>query len=114
MSNLSDVKVKEIKITLSDGVEREVRITLNAMAELEDRYGSVDAAFEALNNNSMKAVRCVLWASLLHTEEGLTEQQVGNLIDTRCMAEIMSNLTKALEADTPDANDPNSQAPVVQ
>ena len=67
MSNLREVKPKVKTITLSDGVEREIRFTLNAMAELEDRYGSVQAAFEALDNNSIKAVRCILWAGLMHT-----------------------------------------------
>lgn len=103
MSNLNDARAKAIKITLSDGVEREVRFTLNAMAELEDRYGSVEAAFDALENNSMKAVRCVLWAGLLHTEENLSEQQVGNLIDVTCMNDLMRSMTEAFDVAMPDA-----------
>lgn len=101
MSSLGDVKAKTTKITLSDGVSREIKFTLNAMAELEDRYGSVDAAFKALEANSMKAVRCVLWAALLHTEEGLTEQQVGNLIDIQCMEQIMDSMSEAMQNDLP-------------
>ena len=103
MSNLKDARAKAIKITLSDGVEREVRFTLNAMAELEDRYGSVEAAFDALEKNSMKAVRCVLWAGLLHTEEGLSEQQVGNLIDVTCMNDLMKSMNEAFDTAMPDA-----------
>ena len=72
MSNLRDARPTVKTITLSDGVEREVRYTLNAMAELEDRYGSVQAAFEKLDEGSIKAARFVLWAGLLHTDEGLT------------------------------------------
>lgn len=102
MSSLIDAKAKATKITLSDGVEREIRFTLNAMAEMEDRYGSVDKAFEALDNNSIKAVRFVLWAGLLHTEEGLTEMQVGNLIDIQLMEEIMSTMTEAMHNDLPE------------
>lgn len=101
MSSLNDAKAKTTKITLSDGVEREIRFTLNAMAEMEDRYGSVDAAFKALESNSIKAVRFVLWASLMHTDEGLTEQQVGNLIDIQCMEQIMSSMTEAMGNDLP-------------
>ena len=118
MANLKDVKAKPMMITLSDGVEREMLFTLNAMAELEDRYGSVEAAFEALERNSMKAIRCVLWAGLLHSDEGLTEQQVGNLIDVRYMNEIVESMNAAFDMSMPDAPAqetafPNAVQPVV-
>lgn len=104
MSNLTDARSKATYITLNDGVEREVKFTLNAMAEMEDRYGSVDKAFEALDANSMKAVRFVLWCGLMHTDENLTEQQVGNLIDVRIMHELMEQLGDAFKADMPETD----------
>ena len=114
MSNLKDVSSKAVKITLSDGVERELRYTLNAMAEMEDRYGSVDATFEALNKNSMKAVRFVLWVGLMDSDPGLTEQQVGSLIDTRVLPDIMRTVEHAFDNDMPeDKQVPNGQQPVV-
>lgn len=102
MANLKDAKSKAVKITLTDGVERTIKFTLNAMAELEDRYGSVDEAFKQLDNNSIKAVRCILWAGLIHEDPDLTEQQVGNLIDIQYMQELMSSLGKAFDADMPE------------
>lgn len=102
MSNLREVRPKAKTITLNDGVERELKFTLNAMAELEDRYGSVQAAFEALDNNSVKAARCILWAGLLHTEEGLTEMQVGNLLDVKSLQSIMASMSDALVEDMPE------------
>lgn len=113
MANVKDVKSKAVKITLTDGVEREIRFTLNAMAELEDRYGSVDEAFKQLDNNSIKALRCVLWAGLIHEDPSLTEQQVGNLIDIQYMQELMTSLGTAFDANMPvpekldGAQDPN-------
>lgn len=101
MSSLIDAKAKTTKITLSDGVERELRFTLNAMAEMEDRYGSVDNAFKALENNSIKAVRFVLWAGLMHADETLTEKQVGNLIDINLMENILSTVEEAFNNDLP-------------
>ena len=101
MSNLHDVKPKAKTITLIDGVEREIRFTLNAMAELEDRYGSVAGAFEALEQNSAKAARFILWAGLMHSDEGLTEQQVGNLIDIAYLQNIMDTMSDALSEDSP-------------
>lgn len=102
MANVKDVKSKAVKITLTDGVERTIKFTLNAMAELEDRYGSVDEAFKQLDNNSIKAVRCILWAGLIHEDPGLTEQQVGNLIDIQYMQELMASLGEAFDADMPE------------
>jgi len=104
MANLKDVKSKAVKITLLDGVERSVKFTLNAMAELEDRYGSVNEAFRKLEEeNSVKALRCVLWAGFLEDEPEITERQVGSLIDLAYMDELMQTLGQAFERDMPDA-----------
>lgn len=102
MSNLIEARPRVKTITLNDGIEREIKLTLNAMAELEDRYGSVEAAFNALDNNSIKAVRCVLWAMMLDSDENLTEQQVGKLIDVYNMKGIMESLSDAILADMPE------------
>lgn len=100
MSNIADVKSKTISITLSDGIPRTVRFTLNALAELEDRYGSVQAAFDKLEKeNSMKALRCILWAGFIHETPDLTEHEVGDLIDVAYMQELVGSLNKALEQD---------------
>ena len=101
MANLKDVKRKVIKITLADGVERTLKYDLNAMAEMEDRYGTLDDAFKALDNNSIKAVRFVLWVGLVHEDPSLTEQKVGSLIDINYMQELMSSLGDALSEDMP-------------
>lgn len=103
MANVKDIKSKAVKITLTDGVERTIKFTLNAMAELEDRYGSVEEAFKQLDNNSIKAVRCILWAGLIHEDPDLTEQQVGNLIDIQYMQELMASLGDAFDANMPEA-----------
>lgn len=101
MANIENTKAKATKLTLCDGVERELRFTLNAMAEMEDRYGSVEKAFEALEANSIKAVRFVIWAGLLDNGEGLTEQQVGSLIDVQCMEDIVKSIHSAMNSDMP-------------
>lgn len=110
MSNVKDIQNKPIKITLTDGVERTIRFTLNAMAELEDKYGTVDAAFEQLDKGSIKAVRFILWAGLIHEDPDLTEQQVGNLIDIQYMQSLMTSIGTAFDADmpaVPEAQNPN-------
>ena len=104
MSNVRDVKPRVKTITLNDGVEREIRFTLNAMAELEDRYGSVDKAFDAMQNGSIKATRCVMWAGLLHGDANLTEKQVGDLIDLNSFDSIIAGLNDAMGEDMPVDN----------
>jgi phenylpropionate dioxygenase-like ring-hydroxylating dioxygenase large terminal subunit len=100
MSNVADAKSKTVKITLNDGVERSIKFTLNALAELEDMFGSVQAAFDKLEKeNSMKALRAILWAGFLHEDASLTEQQVGNLIDLAYMQELVASLNTAFEND---------------
>lgn len=113
MARVKDVKSKPVKITLRDGVEREIRFTLNAMAELEDKYGSVEAAFKALEKNSIKAVRFVLWAGLMHEDPELTEMQVGNLIDTTYMQELMGSVNTAFNGDMPVPTEVPVQAKVI-
>jgi hypothetical protein len=106
MSNVADVKSKTVKITLNDGVERTIKFTLNALAELEDKFGSVQAAFDKLEKeNSMKALRAVLWAGFLHEDPNLTELTVGNLIDIAYMQELVDSLEEAFEQDMNKAAD---------
>lgn len=103
MANVKDVKPKAIKIPLLDGKDHEIKFDLNALAELEDKYGSVDAAFETLDKSqSIKSMRTILWAGLLHEDENLTEREVGAMIDFSLMNKIMEALNGALGQDMPD------------
>ena len=108
MSNVQDVKSKNVEITLKDGVKRTLVFDLNAMAELEDRYGSIDEAFAMLDKNSIKAIRCILWAGLIHEDPDLTEQKVGSLIDMQYLQDLMGSLGEAFNQDMPVANQATS------
>lgn len=111
MSNVNDVRPKVTHITLSDGNEYEVKFTLNAMAELEEKYGTVEDAFKALEQGSIKASRFILWAGLMHS--GLSEKQVGELVDVQCIQNIMSKLEEAMTNDLPPAGEQVPNAPVL-
>lgn len=104
MSKRNDVqriKRSAVKITLADGKERVLRYTLNAMIELEESYGSVEEAFRVLEEtNSLKALRKILWAGLLHEEDALTEQEIGALIDIEYMQELVNGVGTALTTDS--------------
>lgn len=65
-------KVNPVTIELG-GKERVLQFDMNAFAELETRYGSMDAAVKALSSGKVKDVRVSLWAGLIHEEAILDE-----------------------------------------
>lgn len=90
--------------------ERVIKFDLNSFAELEDLYGTVEAAMEALEKGSLKAVRAILWAGLIGDDVSLTQQQVGAMIELRDLPKISEAVGKAMENAMP-AEDPNVKTP---
>ncbi len=102
MANVNDVRRKAIKVVLSDGIEREIKFTLNTLADLEEKYGSVETAFATLEQGKITSVRYILWAALRNNDESLTEREVGNLIDIASIGEVMSAIEAATSSDMPE------------
>ncbi len=69
---------------------------LNAMAELEDIFGSLRIAIVELKKKKLKAVRSFLYAVLKSTDESLTEFEVGKLIDMNNFTSIEKAITKLI------------------
>ena len=113
MSNVSAVKNTKRTVDLGDGVEREVILSLNAMADLEEKYGSIEAAFAKVQEGSVAAIRYLLWCIIVPDgDEDLTEKEVGKLIRIDNLSEIMGNLMDVLEEQMPDGSTgPNQAAP---
>lgn len=112
MSDIKEIRRNAVKITLSDGKERELRFSLNAFALLEEKYGNIEVAMEAMETGSIKAIRYMLWAGFVDSDPDLTELQVGNLIDIKQLPELTAQLTVVIDMDTPDTDqgtvtDPN-------
>ena len=97
---LNDIRESAIPIELDR--PRALLYDMNGLAELEDRYGSMDDAFKALQKGSIKAARTLLWIGLLHEDETLTERQAGALVSMRNMTEVMAKITSALTNSTPE------------
>lgn len=106
--NVRDVKTKSTAVTLLDGKERHMRFTLNAMANLEDKYGSIDDAFNQISGKgddgkvSMSALRYLLWQALKWEDATLTEEALGELIDIKSLKSISQTLGDALKSDMPE------------
>ena len=101
MSNIKSLKTKTVKITLDK--ERKLVFDLNAYAELEIKYGSVAKAMEMLQEGSIRSIRSLLWAALIHdcyneeTEKyTLTERQVGAMIGIDDLDRVTEAITDAM------------------
>ena len=116
--------VKEVKKTLQTGElsfelggrKRRLQFDLNAFAELENRFGSVNEAMKALQTGGMKSIRFILWAALIHDEAVLDEAgepvsykitpfQVGGWITPQMLPELSQKLTEAMGVSLPDIKD---------
>jgi hypothetical protein len=101
MANIKKLKREPIVIDIGDGVERTLRYTLNSFALIEEKYGTIDKAMEALNSGSIAAIRFVLWAGLVHEDENLSEHYVGNQIDLSDLEDLAEKMNKAMMGDLP-------------
>lgn len=96
-----DIKQKGITINLDK--ERHLVFDLNAFCELEDKFGTINKAFDALQEEgSMKPIRYLLYVGLLHEDETLTEKMVGSLITLQNIGEIMQKVTEAIADAMPE------------
>ena len=95
--------IREITVPIELDRPRSLKFDLNAFAELEEKFGSMDAAFQAMQKGSMKAARTLLWAGLLHEDETLTEKRVGSMVTLANMSGVMDKITNALTEAMPDA-----------
>lgn len=114
-SNLDDIKTPVGAYYLGnfDNRDRFVRFDLNAFAEMERIYGSMDAANDALASGSMIDIRRVLWLGLIWDEAvldeitgepikyNLTMHQVGAWLTPLNMQDIMNNLMLAMNGAMP-------------
>jgi predicted homoserine dehydrogenase-like protein len=104
---LHDVKSVAVPLTLDK--PRTLKYDLNAFAELEEIYGSMEQAFAAMQSGSMKAARTLLWAGLLHEEESLTPRKVGALVTLDNMEPVMDAISSALLDAMPASEDVSEQ-----
>lgn len=94
MGNVADIRPKPVKVMLDK--ERTLLFDLNAFACLEEEYGSIDAALDALAKGKVKALRAILWAGLVHEDESLTIKDVGKLFTLADLQRVAEAVNEAL------------------
>lgn len=112
-NSVTEVRRTPVTVTLG-GEERTLKYDMNAFAEIENKYGSIDAAFSNLERGRLTDVRTLLWAGLIHDQAvidettgdvikyNITPFQVGQWIENIGMLEGLSlKLSEALTKDMP-------------
>jgi hypothetical protein len=106
--------MEPVKIVLGDK-EREIKFDLNAFAELEKKFGTVDNAMQKMQSGGMGSIKVILWVGLIHEEVkdidedtgeptgyNITPYQVGSWITMGNMEEVSAKLTIAMTAGLPE------------
>lgn len=103
------------------GKDRYIKFDLNAFAQMEIEFGSMEEAEGRLQKGTMSDVRTVLWLGLIHDEAifdnitgdvvgyGISKYTVGSWLTTLNLKEVMEKLQMAISASLPE----ESKAPVV-
>lgn len=116
MSRVKDVKQNlDAPVMELGGKTRTIQFDLNAFAELENKFGTIQAALEQLQKGRMNDVKIILWAGLIHEEVildevtgepkgyNITPYQVGSWIKNPKMLNDMTRILGiAMGGDMPD------------
>ena len=122
-SNLDQVRTPAGSYYIGNfgGKDRYIRYDLNAFAEMEDMFGTMEKAQERLQSGSMKDIRTVLWLGLIWDEVELDEvtgdpirytlsqYQVGSWLTTMNLQEVMNKLQNAISGSLPDGPEGETQ-----
>lgn len=100
-------------VTITLDKKRHLLLNINAMVAFEDATGKNMLQGANLDNFSAKDFRALLWACLIHEDRDLTLENVGAMIDTSNMTEVVGKLTEAWNLAMPEAKeaDPLAKSP---
>ena len=75
-----------------------VKFDLNTLCEMQDKFGSIEKAFDGLEGGDFKKIRSLLHVALANGEnEDITEKEVGALIDFNNLQDVTDALTNAFD-----------------
>lgn len=112
-SNINGRDLKQIddgiKINLG-GKTYGLALDFNAICDLEEKYGSFEAAAKVLDNigsdfskpEAMRNIRFILCVMLRHSDDEMTEREAGKLITMQNVQDILNALGKAMSGEDND------------
>jgi hypothetical protein len=83
----------EAKLVLGEK-EYVLRYDLNALVELEDKMG-IPLSEMGNVQITIRNIRSMLWAGVLHQAPEVTEQEIGKHVDMENMEEVQTAISKA-------------------
>lgn len=92
MSKLSEIKPGA---TILLDKQRTLRFTLNALSLIEERFGDMQKASEQAQNGKVSVIRTLLWAGLVHEDNALSEEQVGDMVDMTNLEAVVKAIEQA-------------------
>lgn len=99
MTSINEIKVEPVQINLDK--PRTLLYDLNAFAELESSSGkNFQQVADEMSAGSMKCLRSLVWAGLLHEDKTLDEHAVGKMIGLTNLESVIEAVMKALVAAT--------------
>lgn len=75
---------------------------MNALCDIEDRYGDIKNLPDVISAGKMKDLRFILAAMLRHTDDSITESTAGKLITVQNVQELTDKMGKAMEGSMPE------------
>lgn len=124
MARAEDVRTDMQMVPIGElgGKVRHLKFDLNAFAELESRFGTIDKAMDALQKGQMGGIKLILWAGLIHDEVVLDEDTgepikftitpyaVGSWISPNQLPYISEQLVKAISSGMPEVEEEDEKA----
>ena len=93
------------KITLGNK-QFEVKFDLNALCNLQDKFGDMTKAFNGLNQQDFKKIRSLLHIGLANGENiDISEAEVGALITMKNISTVTDALTQAFSDAMPSTDE---------
>lgn len=106
---MNDIRAREVPIKLDK--KRKLRYDLNAFAELEELgMGTSGEVLGAMEKGSVKAIRGLLWAGLIHQDPDLSLQQVGAMLSIAGIESISDKLRGAIMGAMPEPEESEETA----
>lgn len=98
---MSNLNTKGAVINLDK--ERHILFDLNALCEIEDKYGDIYKAISSLSSQpKMNDIRYMLYVGLCHEDDNLTDKKVGKLITLQNVTDVIEAVGKAMDMSLPD------------
>ncbi len=115
--SLEDIREKKTPITTLTGETKYLLFTLNAFAEIEETYESINNALSAIGDFRIKTIIDFIKVGLQHDNKEITNEEVSNLFD---VGDSIKAVNEALKKAMPESkeekeeSEKNEQNPATQ